>query len=99
MKYTGKAAASDGLSGLINGSTFGFIFAFYNHPFDFAKADIKSKYKGSTLRYYGSWTWRMAVGFSVLRVSYNAISAQELGIYSEITAIGATTLLITKLLF
>jgi len=73
MKYTWDEFKADSVTGIINGITFGTIFSFFTYPFEFDKPETKLKYKGKPIYYYGSWTWRIALGFGILQTSFSAI--------------------------
>jgi hypothetical protein len=73
MKYTWGECKADGLTGFLNGVTFGVIYSFYTSPFELSKPENMQRYDGSRLLYYRSWMGRMGLAFGILRISYNAI--------------------------
>lgn len=99
MKYTLKEGKADMITGLLNGLTFGVVYSFFTLPFEFDKPETKLRYKGSPMRYYGSWMGRMSLAFAILRTSYNAISKEELGPAYELGGMAAVTLAVSQILF
>ena len=79
MRYTWGQLKADSITGFMNGFTFGLIYSFFTHPFEFDKPEVKQHYEGKRILYYRSWTLRMALAFGILRTTYNMISKQELG--------------------
>lgn len=41
MKYTSGELKGDAVTGILNGVTFGVIYSFFTHPFEFSKPEIK----------------------------------------------------------